>query len=552
MERGQQLNDGTEPAQPCPGEGCAPLRDLEAQLRQRNAELEEKNRLLTDVLENMGEGLLVTSNEGGEIADNRILLVNTAYKRLFGVTDADIAPGMRVRDYVAFLAQRSDPDGVQTRFRTLTEALKKREPVTMDIPSQGKHFHTKAVSTASGARVLVHTDVTELQHQHEALRSARDAAKVANLAKSNFLATMSHEIRTPMNGIVGMVELLAETTLDEEQSEFVETIRSSALALTSLISDILDFSKVEAGHLDIAADPFDLHGLLHEMCDLLTPLADAKQIALRCQIAPDVPQYVVGDALRLRQVLLNVVGNAIKFTSDGSVSVRVAHREDVVFTVTDTGIGIPQDRLPQIFAPFEQVHSGHSRAFEGTGLGLAISKQLVDAMNGRIAVRSHEGQGTEFQVSLPLPERDAAQDLAQPPDIPDDIWIEGMQILLVEDNQTNQMVVRKMLERRGAAVTVASNGQQAIDLYDPEAFDVVLMDISMPVLTGLEASRHIRAREHLNNWPHRPIIALTGNAFAKDQHEAMSAGMDGFLSKPVRRDALLSAVVLHMELAKKR
>ncbi len=521
--------------------------NLERAIAKRQAEMEEANQLMSEVVEAMNEGLLVTSGTDAGDPNNRIILTNKAYRNLFNLSDDDIKPGMPLSEYLHLLARRGDTARVLQQARDVNQLLAAGETVMMEVPSTNKFFHTTAAKRPSGGYVLVHTDVTDMQEHTFELARARDAAEVANQTKSNFLATMSHEIRTPMNGIVGMADLLAETHLDGEQKEFVDTIRGSAVALTALISDILDFSKIEAGRLELAQEPFDIRNLAQEIRDLLNPLVLGKNLALLIDVEENVPQVLVGDALRVRQVLLNLLGNAVKFTETGQVLLRIAYAETLEIIVKDTGIGIPTDQLNTVFDPFEQVDSSQSRAHQGTGLGLAITKRLVGVMQGSISVSSRLGQGTEIALSLPLRPGSVTKTLTVQPK-EDRVDLAGTRVLVVEDNKTNQLVVRRILERCGVDITLANNGREAVELYKPEAFDLILMDISMPVMTGLEACREIRARQLNLGWPFRPIVALTGNAFGKDHDDAMAAGMDGFLTKPVRRKELLKSLSYHLQI----
>ncbi len=520
---------------------------LEQAIAKRQAEMEDANQLMSEVVEAMNEGLMVTSGTDAEDPDNRIILTNKAYRNLFNLSDDDIRPNMPLSEYLHLLARRGDTARVLQQARDVNQMLAAGETVMMEVPSTNKFFHTTAAKRPSGGYVLVHTDVTDIQEHNFELARARDAAEVANQTKSNFLATMSHEIRTPMNGIVGMSDLLAETQLDEEQEEFVNTIRGSAVALTALISDILDFSKIEAGRLELSQEPFDIRVLSQEIKDLLDPMVLGKNLTFLIDVDENVPQVLIGDALRLRQVLLNLLGNAVKFTEVGQILLQIRFDDNLKLLVKDTGIGIPADQINIIFDPFEQVDNSQSREHQGTGLGLAITKRLIGAMKGEISVRSQLGVGTDVAFSLPLQEGGTSLD--RKPDPKDhSVDLAGTRVLLVEDNKTNQLVVRRILERCGIDITLANNGREAVELFDPEAFDLVLMDISMPVMTGLEACREIRARQLNMGWPFRPILALTGNAFDKDHNDATAAGMDGFLTKPVRRKELLQSLSVHLQM----
>lgn len=520
-------------------------RELEDIIARRTNELEQSNHLLNEILEAMSEGIMVTSGEKNA-GGNSILRTNPAYRALFDLHEDDVPPKMLIRDFLKLLEKRGQEVQVLEKFETVEEAIDSGQPTLMRLSGSKKIFNATASKRPSGGLVIMHSDVSDLHERNQALEKARDAAEVANKAKSNFLATMSHEIRTPMNGIVGMSELLADTSMSTEQEEYVETIRSSALALTGLISDILDFSKIEAGRMTILPASFDLHQLLQEVTDLMTAIARDKNIELRLEMSEEVPRRGVTDALRLRQILLNLLGNALKFTEDGNVTLRVTGRSDLCLQVIDTGVGIPADQIDDIFVPFEQAQTGHARRFEGTGLGLSITQELITSMGGSIGLTSEVGQGTIVTVQLPLEE--TADEVGETDGVTSGkgLRLDEIRVLLVEDNITNQLVAQRMLERQGATVDVAHNGQEAVTMFHPSLFDVVLMDMSMPVMTGVEASRAIRERQQKENWCHRPIIALTGNAFRQDEQEALAAGMDGFLTKPIARDPLLRCIHRHL------
>lgn len=517
---------------------------LERALSQRNADLAASNRLMGEVLDALGEGLLVTSQSDLTAPDNEIMFVNSAYRNLLGLDEHEVYSGMPLGDIARTLSQRGET--VQTALSEAAHKIEEGDVVELTMPTIGTSIEIKGIPRPAGGMVLVHTDVTALRAQMAMQEEATRLAEAANSAKSAFLAAMSHEIRTPMNGIVGVADLLHETTLDREQQEYVETIRSSAVALTSLITDILDYSKIEAGHLALQEAEFDLHGLMEDMRKMLSPLAQGKGIDLLVDIAPDQPRCVIGDQQRLRQVMINLMGNAIKFTLTGSVLVLVEPSNDggTRIEVRDTGIGIPQNKLAGIFNSFEQVQSGFHREFEGTGLGLAISRKLVRAMGGDISVSSADGAGSVFRFTMPIrpadrPEKSRLMEVTPEPRALD---LSHARILLAEDNRTNQLVVKKMLKRCSAVPDIVENGQDACIAFEQNHYDIVLMDVSMPIMSGLEATTRIRRFEHDHDRAPCPIIALTGNAFDSDRENCVAAGMTGFMTKPIRLHELVACL----------
>ncbi|ETX27677.1 PAS-domain containing protein [Roseivivax isoporae] len=618
-------------------------------------------------------------------AEDRLVTCNARYRALYAASAPAMTPGTPFEDILRHgLAHGQYADAAGHEEEWLEQRLaQRRNPQTVleQELGDGRWLRVFEKQTSDGGRVGLRVDITDLKRVQRDLERATERAEAANRAKSAFLANMSHEIRTPMNGVVGMAELLMETALSDEQRLFAETIRNSGEALLALINDVLDYSKIEAERMVLRAEGFDLEAVLLDVFVLLQPAARAKGLAMLLDYDMDLPARFVGDAARIRQVLTNLLGNAVKFTPRGHVLARVTGRPQgrgtlrLSLSVEDTGIGIPADRIEHVFGEFNQVEDDRNRQFEGTGLGLAITRRLIALMGGEIWVRSDVGRGSCFGVTLDLPAEaeaeparpslprvrhallvdpsapareivarqlgalgipvtacaDAEAALAaagsgdpdlllvarqvgevagaalarrlqagpgrppalllaslldppvtvpgdgalggtvtlpaprrallsalarvldrsmppgtMPPAAPGPVAVEDAggpavpDILVAEDNRTNQLVFRKMVAGRRLDLRFAANGIEAVEAFRTRRPDLVFMDISMPQMDGKEATRRIRALEH--GRPPVPIIAVTAHALEGDRDAILAAGLDGYLTKPLRKDALLAVL----------
>ena len=495
---------------------------------------------LAVALDALPEGIVFLDAEG------RYILWNKRYAEIYHRSADLFAPGARLEDTLRIGVARGDyPEAVGhedewlgRRLEMLRNPGQRHEQRLMD----GRWVMIEERRTSDGGVIGLRVDITAMKTQAIALTEALGRAEAASKAKSEFLANVSHELRTPLNGVMGLADFLARTPLDGEQRALVDNILDSAGALNRLVSDLLDFNSLGAGSVAISAAPFDLAALATDTMDSFRAEATARGLSLGLRLSDGVSGEVLGDAQRVRQILVNLLSNAIKFTETGGVEVTVSPvfeegRSRWRFEVTDTGAGFDEANAERLFARFEQGDASPTRKHGGVGLGLAICRQLAELMDGQITARGRPGEGATFTVILSLPPATTQADTAALAEGP------PLRVLLADDNPTNRKVVELMLDAVGAEVVSVENGREAVDALRGGGFDVVLMDLQMPVMDGLAAIRLIRRTEAEAGAPRLPIIVLSANSSEDDLVASQAAGADAHLGKPIRADALLSAMM---------
>jgi len=500
-----------------------------------------------DLAQNAPIGILSCDTEGNITYANPFILV------ILGVTSADDAKKLNILQF-----EPIKEAGVSNFFEkclTSGEVIVKELPFTSIWGIESElYFHI--IPTFDENRKLtgvwsIIEDITDRIEDRNKLIEAKNIAEAASRAKSDFLANMSHEIRTPMNGILGMLDLMAKTNLNAEQEDYLQTVKKSAENLLTIINDILDISKIEAGKLQTEESEFCLTEIVQEVYSILSAKAQEKKIDLIVEISPGLPENIIGDQVRIKQIITNLAGNAIKFTEKGEVKISVSVKKSlssqiqIQFRVSDTGIGIPLEDQSKLFQAFTQVDTSTTRKYGGTGLGLAIVKKLCDLFNGSIELESTPGKGTVFTATVTLKK---AKPRKQPVQVEsNDKKIEqttkaaqDIAILVAEDNAINQKLMVRILELNGYHCDLADNGELAAKAVKNKKYDIVFMDIQMPVMSGFEATETIRKAEKKKK--RLPIIALTANALVGDKEKCLEAGMDDYLSKPVKAAEIVEKI----------
>lgn len=514
----------------------AALEDARAQARLAELRLRE-------ALDVLPEGIVFLDKEG------RYVLWNAKYAEIYARSADLFREGVKLADTLRIGVERGDyPQAIGREEEWLAERL-----AMISNPgvrhqqrlANGRWIMIEERKTADGGVIGLRVDITDMKAQSEKLEQALEQARAANRAKGDFLANMSHEIRTPLNGVLGLADVLARTRLDADQRDLLHTLTASAADLNKLLSDMLDFSKLEAGKVTIEQIRFDLVALARDCASLFRPSAATKGLDLHL-IAPAPFGWVRGDPGRLKQILTNLLSNAVKFTDAGQIDFAISRCAAGAWTfeVKDTGAGFDDADAERLFGRFEQADASTTRQFGGTGLGLSICRELAELMGGVISATGKRGQGATFTVTLPMQSVEALSEPTEPP--PPE---EGppLRVLLVDDNATNRKVVELMLAHIGAVVTSCENGQESVATFQREPFDLILMDLQMPIMDGLSATRAIRETERVSGRVKTPLVVLSANVSPDDRASTALAGADAHIGKPIRADELIGTIVAVLE-----
>ena len=522
--------------------------------------LKESERLLASIISFLPDATLVIDKEG------RVISWNRSMEKMTGVRAEQILGKMNYEYALPFYGERrpmliDEVRGEDHISERKHDAIKKEDDGTLVAEAYIPNLRGSEAYLLESASALYDSDgnywgaiesirdITERKRSEEDLQKSKERAESATRAKSEFLANMSHEIRTPMNAVIGMTGLLLDEDLTEDQREYVEIIRSSGDTLLAIINSILDLTKIEAGMIELERQPFDLHGCLEVSIDMMAAEATRKGLAMEYTFEDYIPAVVLGDPTRVNQILINLLNNAVKFTEKGKIAISVSGTAiedssyEIHFIVQDTGIGIPEDKMSRLFQSFSQVDASTARRYGGTGLGLAIGKKLAELMGGKMWVESKAGKGSAFHFTIQVEPLECEPveigRSASGIDI-QGVLDKGLSILLAEDNLVNQIVAKKMLDKLGYRADVAANGIEVLQALERRHYDVVLMDVQMPEMDGLEATGAIRQR-----WPDREqpvIIAMTASALKGDREMCLAAGMNGYISKPAKIEELKAAL----------
>jgi PAS domain S-box-containing protein len=519
-----------------------------AELREAREELEMSLEKYTGLYDFAPVGYFTLDRQG------TILRVNLTGASLLGIVRSRLIG----QSFGTFVAAEARPFFSEFLGKVFASPDKESYEVVLSNAGNSPLFaQIEAVAAVSGEECLMAlSDITERKQAEEALRKEKEAAEVLRLAKetveatarakSQFLANMSHELRTPMTGVLGMLDIVLSGSLEAEQRESIETAQTAARSLVRILNDILDITKIEADRLSIEEKPFSLRKCLENMINILLPVAKSKGLDLNLTVADNVPETLVGDQIRINQVLTNLAGNAVKFTEKGKVKIHVTAsdrlpdgRHAVTFSVTDTGIGIPADKQEYIFQPFTQADESHTRIYGGSGLGLAIAKAIVERMGGTIGFTSEEGKGSTFSCTIPLYVAESGhhsalttRETTMPGDVPCAEAAARKRLLVAEDDPITRQVLGTMLQMAKYDTDFAEIGQKVVEMWENGKYDLILMDVQMPLLNGFEATIAIREKERARSG-HIPIVAMTAHALKEDEERCLNSGMDAYISKPI-------------------